>query len=163
MWFLKTVLFIKFFPQNEQTLDILFSCSNATWFFMDFSSRNLDWHTEQLYNLTFSWVDAMCSIIFDLDKIKVVYQRVLTRFSHFFTRSNLKKMGPLLFCLLPLLGIHRHPMQKEFLKSCEGFLRAALTVHGHPGSVWNIAKMAIFDPCMEFVIFWAKWLHLRCY
>ena len=27
---------------------------------------------------------------------------------------------------------HFYPMQKEFLKSCEGFLRAALTVHGHP-------------------------------
>ena len=44
-------------------------------------------------------------------------------------------------------------MQKEFLKSCEGFLRAALTVHGHPGPVWKIAKMALFDPCMEFEIF----------
>jgi hypothetical protein len=30
-------------------------------------------------------------------------------------------------------GIHQHPMQKEFLKSCEGFLRAALTVLGHFG------------------------------
>ena len=40
-------------------------------------------------------------------------------------------MGPLWFCLLALLEIHRHPMQKEFLKSCERFLRAALTVHGH--------------------------------
>ena len=43
-------------------------------------------------------------------------------------------------------------MQKEFLKSCEGFLRAALTVHGHPGPAWKIAKMARFDPCMEFEI-----------
>ena len=41
-------------------------------------------------------------------------------------------------------------MQKEFLKSCEGFLRAALTVHGHPGPVWKIAKMALFDTGMEF-------------
>ena len=41
-------------------------------------------------------------------------------------------------------------MQKEFLKSCEGFLRAALTVHGHPGPVWKIAKMVLFDPWMEF-------------
>jgi hypothetical protein len=39
-------------------------------------------------------------------------------------------------------------MQKEFLKSCEGFLRAALTVHGHPSPVWKIAKMALFNPCM---------------
>ena len=28
----------------------------------------------------------------------------------YFTRSNLKKMGPLKFCSLALLGIHRHPM-----------------------------------------------------
>ena len=41
-------------------------------------------------------------------------------------------------------------MQKEFLKSYEGFLMAALTVHGHPGPVRKIAKMALFDPCMEF-------------
>ena len=52
-----------------------------------------------------------------------------------------------------MLGIHRHPMQKEFLKSCEGFLRAALAVHSHPGPVWKIAKMALFDPCMKFEIF----------
>ena len=44
-------------------------------------------------------------------------------------------------------------MQKEFLKSCEGFLRAALTVHGHPGPVWKIAKMALFDLWMDFHIF----------
>jgi hypothetical protein len=41
-------------------------------------------------------------------------------------------------------------MQKEFLKSCEGFLRAGLTEHGHPGPVWKIAKKALFDQCMEF-------------
>ena len=71
----------------------------------------------------------------------------------YFTRLNLKKMGPLWFCLLALLGNYRHLMQKEFLKSYEGFLRAALTVHGHPGPVWKIAKMALFDPCLEFEIF----------
>ena len=41
-------------------------------------------------------------------------------------------------------------MQKEFFKSTEGFLRAALTGHGHPGPLWKIAKMALFNPCMEF-------------
>ena len=46
-----------------------------------------------------------------------------------------------------------HQMQKECLKSCEGFLRAALSGHGHPGPSWKIAKMALFDPCMEFEIF----------
>ena len=51
------------------------------------------------------------------------------------------------------LGIHRHPMQKEFLKSCEGFLGAALTGHDHLGIFWKIAKMTLFDPCMEFEIF----------
>ena len=70
-----------------------------------------------------------------------------------FTRLNPKKKGPLQFCLPALLRIHRHPMQNDFLKSCEGLLRAALTVQGHPGPVWKIAKMALFDPCMEFEIF----------
>ena len=50
-----------------------------------------------------------------------------------FTRLNPKKKGPLQFCLSALLGIHRHPMQKEFFRSTEGFLWAALTGHGHPG------------------------------
>ena len=59
-------------------------------------------------------------------------------------------MGPLQFCLPVLLGIHRIPKQKDFLKSREGFLRAAITVHGHQGPVWKIAKMALFNPCMEF-------------
>ena len=48
-------------------------------------------------------------------------------------------------------------MQKEFLKSYEGFLMPALTLtlteHGHPSLVRKIAKMAIFDPCMEFEFF----------
>ena len=38
-------------------------------------------------------------------------------------RSNLKKMGPLQFCLPVFLGIHRNPIQKEFFHSCEGFFR----------------------------------------
>ena len=46
--------------------------------------------------------------------------------------------------------------KKIFFKSCEGFLRAALTVHGHPSPVWKIAKMALFDPCMEFENFWGQ-------
>ena len=48
------------------------------------------------------------------------------------------------------LSVHRHPKEKEFLKSTEGFLRVALTVPGHHGPVWKIARMALFDPCMEF-------------
>ena len=83
--------------------------------------------------------------------------RKSTSNSHcYFTRLSLKKTGPLQFCLPALLGIHWHiwhPMQKEFLKSCEEFLRAALRVHGHPGPVWIIAKMALFNPCMKFDFF----------
>ena len=45
-------------------------------------------------------------------------------------------------------------MQKYFLKSREGFLRAAVTVHGHPGPVWKIAKMALFYPFMDYKLFW---------
>ena len=44
-------------------------------------------------------------------------------------------------------------MQKEFFRSTEGFLRAALTGHGHSGPLWKIAKMALFNPSMEFEIF----------
>ena len=59
---------------------------------------------------------------------------LLARKSHYhFTRLNPKKKGTLQFCLPALQGIHRHPMQKEFFRSTEGFLRAALTGHGHPG------------------------------
>ena len=86
----------------------------------------------------------------------LVRERERDHRSHCYSiRSNLKKMGPLQFCLLALLGIHRHPMQKEFSKSCEGFLRAALTVLGHPGPVWKMAKMALFDamkvPFSDFI------------
>ena len=49
------------------------------------------------------------------------------------TRLNPTKKGPFQFCFPALLGIHQHPMQKEFFRSTEGFLRAALTGHGHPG------------------------------
>ena len=38
-------------------------------------------------------------------------------------RLNLKKMGPLQFCLPVFLGIHRNPKQKESFNLCEGFLR----------------------------------------
>ena len=41
----------------------------------------------------------------------------------YFTRLNLKKMGALQFCLPVLLEIHRNHKQKEFSKSCEGFMR----------------------------------------
>jgi hypothetical protein len=62
-------------------------------------------------------------------------------------------MGPFYFCLQVFLGINRHPKQKEFLNSCEGFLRAALTGHSHPSPFCKIAKMALFNPCMKLEIF----------
>jgi hypothetical protein len=36
---------------------------------------------------------------------------------------NLKKMGPLQFCLPVFLGIHINPKQNKNFNSCEGFLR----------------------------------------
>jgi len=36
-----------------------------------------------------------------------------------YIRLNVKKMGPLQFCLPVFLGIHRDPKQKEFFNSCE--------------------------------------------
>ena len=41
----------------------------------------------------------------------------------YFTRLNLKKMGPLQFCLPVFLGIHRNHTQKELFDSWEGFLK----------------------------------------
>ena len=53
--------------------------------------------------------------------------------SHYhFTRLNLKKMGTLQFCHSALLGLHRNPKQKEFLKSSEGFLRTVLCNRAQP-------------------------------
>ena len=44
--------------------------------------------------------------------------------SHFyFTRLNPRRINPVQFCLPALLGIHRNPRHKEFLKSSKGFLR----------------------------------------
>ena len=70
----------------------------------------------------------------------------------YFTRLNLTKMVPFYFYFPVFLGINRHPQQKDFLNSCEGFLRAALTGHSHPSPFWKIAKMALFNPCMKFEV-----------
>ena len=57
-------------------------------------------------------------------KKRAFKERKIYCISHcYFTRLNLKKMGPLQFCLPALLEIHRNHKQKEFSKSCEGFLR----------------------------------------
>ena len=34
-----------------------------------------------------------------------------------------------------------------FFNSCEGFLRACLTRHGHLSQFWKIAKITLFYPC----------------
>ena len=52
------------------------------------------------------------------------YVLILRAKSHcYFTRLNHKRISPFQFCLPALLGIHRNPRQKDFLKSSEGFLR----------------------------------------
>ena len=65
----------------------------------------------------------------------VMYLKVVLKFGHSEKHTKFEKIFHLKTFYLALLGIHRHPTQKDFLKSCEGFLRAALTVHGHPGPI----------------------------
>ena len=72
----------------------------------------------------------------------------------YFTRLDLKKMGPLQICFSIFPGIHRNSKWKEFFYSCEGFLMATITGHGHPIPLWKYAKMARVNPCMKFGIFW---------
>ena len=50
--------------------------------------------------------------------------------------------------------ITRYNRQKWFLKSREGFLKDALIGHSQPGPYRKIAKMALFNPCMDFEFFW---------
>ena len=57
--------------------------------------------------------------------------------------EHLKSIPPPVF-----LDIHRNSKQKEFFKSYDAFLRAALIGHGHPSPFRKIAKMALFNPCM---------------
>ena len=48
----------------------------------------------------------------------------LTHKTHYCnTRMNLKRIGTFWFCLPGLLGIYGNPKQKEFLNTCESFLR----------------------------------------
>ena len=69
--------------------------------------------------------------------------------------KNPKRKDPFYFCLPALLRIHRNLNQKEFFRSSEGFVRAVLAGYGHPGPLWKIAKMALFNPCMEiWKFFW---------
>ena len=55
-----------------------------------------------------------------------------------------------------MLGIHRTLEQKEFLKSCKGFLRAALIGHSQPGPYRKIAKMAKLDRALFSMIQYCK-------
>jgi hypothetical protein len=108
------------------------------------------------FRLNFWVVSAVCKVSISHSELEWGFWFGLwlgwhTTHTHcYFTRLNLKKMGPLQCCHLALLGTHRHTIQKEFLKSCEGFLRAALTGHGLLSPFRKIAKMALFDPCMVF-------------
>ena len=85
-----------------------------------------------------------------------IKKSVLSKSYCYFTRLNVRKMGPFQFCLSVFLGINQHLKQKEFLNSWEGFLRAALTGHCHTSPFWKIAEMALFNPCMEFEFFWGQ-------
>jgi hypothetical protein len=62
----------------------------------------------------------------------IVFSRKIMVTHCYFTRLNLRKMGPFYFYFPVFLGINGHPKQKVFLNSCEGFLRAPLTEQGHP-------------------------------
>ena len=51
----------------------------------------------------------------EVDSLKTITLDLILARSHCYSiRSNLKKMGPLQFCLPVFLGIHRNPKQKEF-------------------------------------------------
>ena len=93
---------------------------------------------------------------YKLNKIPIlffIFASIDEPVSHcYFTRLNLRKMGPFYFYFPVFLGINRHPKHKEFLNSFVGFLRAALTGHSHPSPFWKIAKMALFNPSMKFLI-----------
>ena len=71
----------------------------------------------------------------------------------YFTRLNVRKMGPLLFYFPVFLGINLHLKQKWFLNSCKGSLRAALTEHSSPSPFWEIAKMHFLTPEWNFDFF----------
>ena len=62
----------------------------------------------------------------------------------YFTKLNPKRISHFYFCLLVLLGIHRNPKQK-FFGTSEGFL-GVRTNRTWP--VWEITKVALFNPCM---------------
>ena len=54
------------------------------------------------------------------------------------------------------MKINENENIKEKKKSCGRFWRPALTGHGQSSQLadfWKIAKMALFNPCMEFEFF----------
>ena len=65
-----------------------------------------------------------CSLfyLYKLVLVQTVRQRSCDCFAHtFFTIMNIKRKGTFQFCFPWLLGIHRNPNWKEFLKCCESF------------------------------------------
>ena len=78
--------------------------------------------------------------------------KLLTPWSHcYFTRSYLKKMGPLQFCLLALLGIHQHPIQKYFLESCEGFLSDAPIIQKMSQALSSFVQVLIWEDKLDYL------------
>ena len=74
-----------------------------------------------------------------------------------------QKMGLLQFCSPVFLGILRIPKQKDFFNSCEVFLMAALTGHGHLDHSKKLPKWHFLTPAWNLKLFWAKCLHMKCY
>ena len=95
-------------------------------FMTTFSSGQVKTPSSSLYHSVYIYQDSKClvSVACFAGPVVCLFVRQATQYSHcYFTRLNLKKMGPLQFCLPVFLGIHRNPKQKEFLNSCEGFLK----------------------------------------
>ena len=74
----------------------------------------------------------------------------LTHFTLSFYQIEPYKKGPFLVLPSSIARNSLAPNGKKIFRSTEGFLRAALAGHDPPGPLWKIAKMALFNPCMEF-------------
>ena len=99
------------------------------------------------------------------------YSLVKTQITHcIFTIMNHQRISTFKFCSPVLLGIHKNPNLKEFLKSCESFLRKSQFskmryLNPRFGGPWdmlpfwqffNAGKMALLNPCMEFKNFFGR-------
>ena len=60
------------------------------------------------------------------------------------------------FLILPTIvsiNGHTYPKQKQFFNSYEYFLSASTNKASHPSPFWKIAKMAFFNPYIDFDFF----------